>query len=521
VHDLSQLQSIVDAYGRTNSLTYDSKGMLASLVDGGGLTNSFQYQPAVTTVSTNYGTNSISYQVTTSYGGWLTNLTTPYGSTRFDYFDETTNAAYGVTRRALLVSEPTGAQQFYAYIHNAGTLLTNSATSAQIPSVPFGGYTFDTGNVSEPGGGLNLRNSVHWEERQFAALSSGVTSALAISLSHPQPDLITAMNSLSAADLQKGRLQHWLVDSDGITTTEYLSSEREPSFDSLGQAAGPRTWFDYAGKPSGAPYQAGTSVLLGCAAQVLPDGSSQFTGLDYATSGFPTNRWESYTTAAGTNSVRTNAYVYATNGVDPVSVTWPAGESVQLAYNTAHQVNFVTNALNQVTTLNWGANNNLATLTFPNGQVINLSYYPTNTPGSTPTSTGALVSNITFTAQGLVVAVTGYTNGLPRVVHISGTGLSDLWFTNSWDGLNRLTSTRFTDGTTISNAYTALDLTGHKDRLGHWTWFGYDGLEHLIYIADPRNNTNNLEWCGCGALESITDPLNGQTRFFYNNQGLV
>ncbi|HEV2208624.1 MAG TPA: hypothetical protein VG167_07600, partial [Verrucomicrobiae bacterium] len=40
-------------------------------------------------------------------------------------------------------------------------------------------------------------------------------------------------------------------------------------------------------------------------------------------------------------------------------------------------------------------------------------------------------------------------------------------------------------------------------------------------IADPRNNTNYLEWCGCGALESITDPLNGQTRFFYNNQGLL
>src|SRR5215467_10362498 len=114
--------------------------------------------------------------------------------------------------------------------------------------------------------------------------------------------------SLSRDDLQKGRLQHWLVDVDGITTTESLSSERQPSFDTQGQSPGPRTWFDYAGKQSGAPYQVGTNVLIGCMAQVLPDGSSQFVGLDYSFSGFPTNRWESYTTIAGTNSVRTNAY---------------------------------------------------------------------------------------------------------------------------------------------------------------------------------------------------------------------
>ena len=65
-----------------------------------------------------------------------------------------------------------------------------------------------------------------------------------------------------------------------------------------------------------------------------------------------------------------------------------------------------------------------------------------------------MLESITLQPQGLTVQIADYTNGLPRVVQASGTGLPDLEVTNFWDGLNRLTGTAFPDGTTTSNPMT-------------------------------------------------------------------
>ena len=107
------------------------------------------------------------------------------------------------------------------------------------------------------------------------------------------------------------------------------------------------------------------------------------------------------------------------------------------------------------------------------------------------------------------------------MVQTSGTGLPSLTVTNFWDGLNRLTGTAFPDGTTTSNIYDRLYLGAAKDRLGNWTRYGYDGLQHLVTVSDALSNTTTLGWCDCGALDSITDPLTNITSFYYNNQGLV
>ena len=79
----------------------------------------------------------------------------------------------------------------------------------------------------------------------------------------------------------------------------------------------------------------------------------------------------------------------------------------------------------------------------------------------------------------------------------------------------------FPDGTGVSNIYDRLYLGAAKDRLGHWTGYSYDGLEHITTITNALTNVTTLGWCDCGSLSSITDPLTNTTSLYYNNQGLL
>jgi RHS repeat-associated protein len=216
--------------------------------------------------------------------------------------------------------------------------------------------------------------------------------------------------------------------------------------------------------------------------------------------------------------VRTNVYQYGTNAIDLLSVTNSLGQYVNLGYNTNHQLSSATNALGQMDRAAYApSTGHLTNLMLASGLTLTRSYYRSN--AASPN--GNLLSNIVVSPLGLSLTYT-WTNGLPWVVHASGTGLPDLWYTNFWDGLNRLTGTVFPDGTSVSNVYDRLYPGATKDRLGYWTYFGYDPLQHLISVTDALSNLTQYGWCDCGALGSITDATGTNvTVFNRNNQGVL
>jgi len=108
-----------------------------------------------------------------------------------------------------------------------------------------------------------------------------------------------------------------------------------------------------------------------------------------------------------------------------------------------------------------------------------------------------------------------YTNNLV-LTHTDPRGLTT---TNTWDNLNRLTSTAFPDGTYVSNQYSALDLTGTRDRLGHWTFYGYDSMRRKIAETNALGAVTLYGYCDCGSLDWILDPGTNLTQFYYDNQG--
>jgi RHS repeat-associated protein len=492
-----QVAAINDPYGRHATFGYDGNGRLDSITDAATNTSSFDYAGA---------------------SGWMTNLTTPYGTTSFASYETTddTSAPDLFSVRATCVDEPQGAHQFFCYLHHTNILQSSMSAPANVP-----GQSFDDGNSGGFHRGLDYRNTFHWDRRQFPALSWGVHYYLT-NFVH---DLPGAVSALTAADLNKGSLKHWLLQQDTNSISESLSSEREPSPDAQGQIEAPRTWYNYAYKPS--PEIEGAPQVT-CIARSLPDGTSQYAIYDYLRYDYPPDFYppmsglvqssrSSYSKPDVSVGELTNWFAYAYNYIDLLSVNNSAGQSVNLAYNGNHQVTFITNALNQVTSLAWNSTtHNLTGIALPSGLSASLSYYASN--ATSPNS--KFVSSIAWTPTGRSLAFT-YTNSRPRVVHATGTGLPDLWLTNSWDSLNRRTSTAFQDGTTVSNVYDRLDLGAAKDRLGYWTSYGYDALQHLTSAADARSNVTQLAWCDCGALSSITDPLTNSTFFNYNNQWLL
>lgn len=498
-----QVKEIDDPYGRKTSLTYTSN-YLNSIVDAAKLTNSFAYL--------------------TGGSGCISTLTTPYGNTSFSYYDVPDSSPVAPNcyiQRAIYINEPAGAQQLYCYIHNN----SNVAPANTAPSVS--GQAFDDGNSgSTLHYALSYRNTYHWDRRQFTALSSTVQSDLYECFVYPAEVsswFSQALSSLTGADFNKARIRHWLMSSsDDLSITEALSSEVDPSPDSGGAYPGLRTWYNYAGKPSAELL--GSNPQASCVARLLPDGSSQYTTYNYySLTGFPSppagaglvsDSESTYSLPGGGVGVLTNWFHYATNNIDLVSINNSAGQYVNYGYNSGHQIKYVTNALNQVTSFSWDEGNtwNLTGIQFPGGKSISLSYYASANP---PTSTGSLLKQVSISPEGRSFTNNNYSAGLPSNI----TDDRGLTIANTWDGLNRLTSTTFPDSTTISNTYYRLDLVGTKDRLGNWTRYAYDGLQHLTAVTNANNAVTTYSWCGCGSLTTITDALNYATSLNYDNQG--
>jgi RHS repeat-associated protein len=516
-----QLVEIDDPYGRKAQFGYDLvSGILTNITDAAGLTTHFQYNAQVVTktdllpdpLNLCQSGGACPYSITGmgTTGGWITNLITPYGSTGFNFYEvDDSTVTEGVQQRALYVSEPEGAHQLYYYLHKGystnGTPLL--AQTAQSPTVP-GVTDFDDGTGGGTHPTLEYRNSIYWGRRQFAALTAGVQNSLSSNMSN-------ALNALTVNDFRKGRVRNWLWQPDSISISECLSSERDPSPDAQGQIEALRIWYDYPGKV--ATDTEGTSPQVSCLARLLPDGTSQYTTYHYypqspfiAGAGLVSDNETTYTKPDGSIGVLTTSFTYA-NAVDVSSVSNSVGQYVRYGYNSGHAITSITNALNQVMTFNWDSFANLTGIQFPSGESVTLNrdYYDSGPNSLFPTS-------IIFSPSGRCLT-NSYYAGLP----ISTTDDRGITVSNTWDGLNRLTSAVYPDGTSVSNVYYRLDLVANKDRLTNWIYYAYDGLQHLITFTNANKAVTMYDWCACGSLNAIFDAQNGLTNpttLNYDNQ---
>lgn len=476
----NRVMSVNDPFGRTATLWYTT-------TPGGR-----DYLSTITDTETNHST--ICYQTSPIWpcsdniinDAPVTQIGTPYGNTYFYYGGTSSDQFLGTGgyARYLRVVDAAGGDHIYMYREE--TLGLGFADVQQTNS-PLG--TLDTDE-------LEHRNSFYWGPRQAASLSTNIHEFL---------------NSL---DYRKGRMRHWLqlgnVASNHVSGT--LAMEQAPSLDTAGWVPGQRTWFDHAGKTNASTE--GTSGLPDVVLHENPNGSIYYTQYRRNELGFPTNVVETWNTEFNaTPQLRTHTFVYANNGIDLVEHIGPSGEQLAvIGYNDRHQITVFTNAVGERISITYNGLYQSQQISFPNGVTRVFSYY----------SFGAFsnwLAGIEDTPIGSGHLISYGTNGMPDTWSDSrGLVLTNL----VWDKLQRLRSAGFPDGTYISNKYSGMNLTGQRDRLGNWTDFVYGENGRVEFVTNAlKQGFTQLNWCECGTLESIKDPLTNTTSFQRNNQGQV
>jgi RHS repeat-associated protein len=485
-----QVSEIDGPYSYSVHLGYDTNGMLTNLTDVAGMTSSYQYM---------FTTDGIPE---------LTNLTTPYGNTAFNYFqptadlqddffdDGTTN--YWYVNRAIQVIQPDGGTNLFLY-QQAGPPKYPCPYLPPSYTEDLTGVPVDVDDTETNADGINdtemyYHNSFFWGPRQYALLST------------------TNILQLTTNDFSAGRLRNWLDDVNAESPSIVLNMEQSPSPD--GMTPGQMTWYGYSGKTVSFPYGFGTNDFPSYIARVLPNGQTEYTYQEYNLWGYPTLKVGTYSVGS-TVGLRTNTYIYSTNNIDLLQIIGPDGvTNVSYTYNGIHQLLAETNALGEVTAYTYGSctnlnstNSLLTSTTYPGGLVSTNIY----------NSTGFLVTN--FDYAGSVHYGTNiftYTTNGQVYTYTDARGLS---ITNTWDALNRLLKVIYPDGTGITNTYTNLDLAKTVDRMGFANSFAYDNMRRMKDWTNALGKVTSYTYCSCGSLESITDPLSHTTIFSYDYQG--
>jgi RHS repeat-associated protein len=571
------LTYVVDPDGRTNTLSYTANNLLSSVTNAYGLSAHFKYD-SNGNLTNLVDAQGLSSSLTYATNGYPASLTTPYGTTTFSIFANATVAStndgegnFGgddLIDRSVLVTDPVGANYLYMYRYDCSSAspvdMSPTYPSGDVPTnTPLG--TLDNGNGSSTNtlAGVCYRNSFYWGPRQYPALSTN------------------NQNSFTANDYLRGRMQHWLEDSNQLYLTGYVSAEQDASPD--GSTPGLLTFYDYQGKQTGYNFCEGTNALPSVKAWRLPNGETHYEYLQFDYFGNITNDITTYTVSGGSLGTRTNQFIYADNTYTYTIGTW-TGSSI---INTASSSFTVPDLLNQVIgadgntiwayggfdTVTWtnlfyaGGQTNgttmasfrvlpdhatnglgqIATSTFTlGGNPVTLYDMWPGTPSETNNFFGTPLattfpgySKITSTKSVAGLTTTNFYNAsgfLAETIDLQVRRTNSFGYTTNgligsltnelglnlaatWDNLLRLTSIQFPDGTYISNLFNKLDLAGQQNRLGNWTYYGYDGARHLTSITNANNGVTQLSWCGCGALTGIIDALTNATTFNYDNQG--
>ena len=447
------ITGVTDPYGRAASFVYDSSGRLVTIVDMAGMSSSFSY----------------------GSGNLIASMTTPYGTTSFTYQNSTnynssqphTLGHSGISGfdRAMTVTEPNGAHQLFAYVDN---------------------------------GPEGYRNSYHWNRLQYQSIA---------------PAHLTNLANLDINDFimakQKVFLHKTANSPYGVNTLQLSGTAASVTPPSVTGTTGARltssTWGYPNQDPSG--YYEGTSGMSSARTRVT-GGVTHTVNVSRTSYGRVSQRIRQYATVdGGMLGTVTNNYDFDQGGRRLLRKWGPNGVMMKgYGYSSTfpYLINTITNAVGDVTTYGYDTNlMKVSSITLPTGQVISNLFYGSGT------YKGWLQYQIVV---GISTNSYSYTNGNPQVL----TDPVGLVITNTWDNLNRLSSVQYPDGTTISNVFNKLDLTGTKDRLGNWTYFGYDSMRNRTSITNANNAVTQFVYCTCGSLSQVIDPLGQNTYYYYD-----
>lgn len=447
------ITQVTDPFGRAAQFTYDTSARLASITDPAGITSSFAYS--------------------TAEPSFVTNLTTPYGTSIFsDAVNPNDTPEPTLNTRSLTMTDPLGFTDYIYFYQNPAI----TPASDPAATVPAGMPTLN--NL------LQWRNTYYWDKHAFA-LGATMTGGV-----------------VQSEDFTKALLTHWVHNGSNQAWTN-----REP--ESIRKPLERRTWFQYAG--AGNPDLNGVLDRPSFTGRVLDDGTTQLSSATFNANGRPTQQ----TDPLG----RSTKYSYASNNLDLLTVSQlTSGTSTFTtvatygSYNTQHEPQTYTDAAGKVWHYTYNAAGRIATVTDPNASVTTFNYDASGRLSSITNALSNTQVSYTYDAQDRIATRTdseGYT------------------VTYAYDNLDRIVSVTYPDGTTEQYDYTfqsgpnagtqSLELRKYTDRLGRVTTRDYDADRRLTSVTEPTSGsatrTTSYSYYENGTLKEITDASGNVTHW--------
>lgn len=323
--------AVTDPFGRSAALTYDANSRLLGVMDQIGIVSSFSYDA----------------------NGKVTTLTTPYGTTSFD-FGTATVPVKGVVSH-VQVTEPNGAK----YRVESLQYSTTPASDAAVPT-----------GMPVQNQYLNFRNSYYWDAK--------------------------AMQE-APGDYTKANLTHFLHLNIAAIKASVIESEKDPLES--------RIWYFYQNQSNSIFTNEGMGANPTHIGRVLDDGSTQLERYSYNDLGNvtqtidPLGRTTNFVYAANGIDVNSVSQVNASGGSDllatftwnaqhlPVTITDSSGGVTTFAYNARGQVTSMTNALGQTATYVYNALGHLTSADGPLPGIGDQNTFTYDVVGRTDTAT--------------------------------------------------------------------------------------------------------------------------------------
>ena len=473
------LTQVIDPFGNAVSLTFDGNLRITTITDAIGQVTTISYEHPtdifkITKVTDPFGRFAI-FEYDSSPNLRLTKITDVIGITsQFTYdgisdFINKLTTPYGdttftkvdpttaSTTRALETLYPDGERDRVEF--NQSTIIPDSDPSQSVP-----------GGMATKNQFLNFRNTFYWG-KQACAFAYG--------------------------DYTKAKIYHWLHTADLHSAAGVLESVKEPLEG--------RVWYDYAGQSStNGPIFIGSTNKPAHVGRVLDDGSTRVYTYAYNDFGNVTKTIDPLG--------RTFSFMYAENGIDLLEIRQTRGGQNELlsqtTYNNQHLPLTSKDAAGQMTTYTYNTRGQVLTKTNPKNETITYHYdangYLTSIDGPLPGTDDTIA--FTYDSFGRVRTTTdesGYTLAF------------------DYDALERVKTITHPDATFTQLTYTRLDLTLLQDRAARQTIYEYNSVRQRIKETDPLNRVTLFQWCKCGALKTLTDPLGRTTTWRHDVQGRV
>lgn len=472
VYDLPAAPLLVtrigDGFGRIASIAYDANGRLSSITDVLGISSTVTYDDASTPARPTF----------------VNQLTTPYGTTKFNYGE--TNSGSAVVTRWLETTDPLGQTDRVEFAEGSTAggstgipAMDETGTSQPVPALAKAATASTPAtpgvplSLSQAAGLLQYRNTFYWNKHVYPLYGTGTTK-----------------------DYTKAELVHWLHTNNGQYVAATLESVRHP--------LERRTWYQYTPSQTSAVYEGPAGTYPGqptTIARVLDDGTTQVRSIVRNGLGKPTL----VTDPLG----RQTQFVYAANNTDLVQVQQKTSAAAfstigSYTYDTLHRPLTFTDASGQTTRYGYNAAGQLQTVTSALGETQTITY-------------DAVGRVVTLLDAKNLPALTLTYDAFNRVA--TRTDAAAVTLAYAYDAFDRVTSVTYPDATTEVYGYANLDLTSVTDRLGHVTTYTYDANRRLVAVTDPLLQVARYAYYEDGTLKSITDPNGNVTSWNVDIQG--